>query len=339
MDSSHGEHDRHRLVAYAHSLSDPDQRRWEPLSDHLAGVGARAGEFAAVFGWAALADLAGRLHDIGKCSAEFQAYIRKERPSGGDHSGAGAHEASRAYPTPLPHGRILAAAVIAGHHAGLADGAALDARLNGKVPAYPGWAQHSGSLPPVTALNPSRAPARSCDKGFAGAFLVRMLFSCLVDAGSLETERFYVEAEGGRMERGNFRDLATLRDRLRAHMAKVAAEAEGTELNALRAAVLRHATERAALPPGLFTLTVPTGGGKTLTSLSFALDHAVRHGMGRIVYVIPFTSIIEQTAEVFRRALDTDEDILEHHASYDWEAAAKKLGAGRVRDDQGGRKI
>jgi len=337
MHPSHGEHDRHRSVAYAHSLADPDQRRWETLSGHLASVGSRAAEFAGVFGWAALAELAGRLHDIGKCSAEFQAYIRKERSRGGDHSSAGAIEALRAgYPKQI--GQLLAF-VIAGHHAGLADASDLDARLKGKIPAYPGWPQHSGPLPPVAALSPSRAPIRSRDQGFAGAFLVRMLFSCLVDADSLETERFYAEAEGGRVERGNFRYLATLRDRLRAHMVNVAAEAEHTELNALRAEVLRHVTGRAATPPGLFTLTVPTGGGKTLTSLSFALDHAVANadrGMRRVIYVSPFTAIIEQTAKVFRDALGSGDDILEHHASFDWDEAARRMFKDRPRDDEGG---
>ncbi|WP_204269739.1 DEAD/DEAH box helicase, partial [Klebsiella michiganensis] len=82
-------------------------------------------------------------------------------------------------------------------------------------------------------------------------------------------------------------------------------------LNILRADILRHVQDKAALAPGLFTLTVPTGGGKPLASLSFALEHAVRHGLKRVIYVIPYTSIIEQTAEVFREALRSPDDILE----------------------------
>src|SRR5690349_16234546 len=105
-------------------------------------------------------------------------------------------------------------------------------------------------------------------------------------------------------------------------MAEKRRSAAPTEINALRARVLDRVTAQAALAPSLFTLTVPTGGGKTLASLSFALEHAVRHRLRRVVYVIPFTSIIEQTAQVFRDALGTSDDILEHHASFDWEAAA-----------------
>lgn len=318
------------MTVYAHSTPDPSQRDWEPLSAHLTAVADRAAGFASVFGWAALAELSGRLHDIGKCSASFQAYIRKQRSSGDDHSGAGAREALANVPSPF--GQVLAA-IVAGHHAGLADGLDLDQRLRGPLPPYADWQAHSGPLPAPAALVPTRPFAPSPDRGFSGAFLTRMLFSCLVDADSLETERFHAGAE---VDRGPFRDLATLRDRLDAHMAKVAAAAEPTQLNALRAEVLAHARARADFAPGLFTLTVPTGGGKTLASLSFALDHAVRHGLRRIVYVIPFTSIIEQTAEVFRQALDTREDVLEHHASFDWDAAAARLAQGRGRDDEGG---
>ena len=318
------------MTVYAHSTLNPDRHDWELLAVHLAAVGDRASRFASVFGWGAVAGLSGRLHDIGKCSAAFQAYIRQERSSGGDHSGAGAREALAGLPAPV--GQMLAA-IVSAHHAGLADGIALDDRLRGPLPPYPGWQAHSGPLPAPAALAPTKQFALSPDRGYSGAFLTRMLFSCLVDADSLETERFYAKAE---VDRGPFRDLATLRDRLDAHMAAVAAAAKPTPLNALRAEVLAHAKAQAALAPDLFTLTVPTGGGKTLASLSFALAHAARHGLRRIVYVIPFTSIIEQTAAVFRDALGAPEDVLEHHASFDWDGAAAKLAAGRGRDDEGG---
>jgi CRISPR-associated endonuclease/helicase Cas3 len=308
-------------IIYAHSLPGEATDRWERLTDHQEAVAALAAEFAEPFGWAAAARLAGRLHDIGKLSAAFQAYIAGQRESGGDHSSAGARIALDVYKSPL--GTMLAA-IIAAHHAGLADGVDLTRRMEGAgnlVPA--GWQAQLGPLPPPSELGPPTRPFdwRVGPKGFVASFLVRMLFSCLVDADFLATERFYAEAEGKPAERGGHTSLAVLRDRLHTHMAEKRATAEPTPLNALRAAILDHAISKAELVPGLFTLTVPTGGGKTLASLSFALEHAVRHGLRRVIYVIPYTSIIEQTAEVFRQALGTQDDILEHHASFDWERA------------------
>ncbi|MGH7115744.1 MAG: CRISPR-associated endonuclease Cas3'' [Stellaceae bacterium] len=309
---------------FAHSLPDRPIEDWEPLSHHLAVVGDRAAEFAEAFGWKEAARVAGRLHDIGKCSAAFQAYIRRarqgdERTQGPDHSTAGARAAAEAYGA---LGRMLAFA-IAGHHSGLADFADLERRLKPEhaIEPYPEWQAHAGAPPPLAALRNTRSFSKSTDKGFEQAFLTRMLFSCLVDADFLETERFYAEAKGAPVERGGHLDLDTLRQSLRTYMGQLRAEADPTPLNALRAEVLDKAVERAVSSPGLFTLTVPTGGGKTLASLSFALEHAVRHGLRRVVYVIPFTSIIEQTAQVFRKALNTRDDVLEHHASFDWERA------------------
>ncbi len=323
---------------YAHSLANHPSSNWEPLAHHLAAVGERAAGFAELFGWGEAARVAGRLHDIGKCSAEFAEYLMRasegeEGLRGPDHSTAGARVAVEAYPGVL--GKMLAFA-IAGHHAGLADGADLASRLDPKkreIPPFPGWQAHAGPLPPPGALRCTGAFQRSpeTNKGFETAFLVRMLFSCLVDADFLETEAFYANAKGETIERGGHPGLEVLRDRLRAHMTAMQATAPMTAINALRAEVLEHAVGKAEQTPGLFTLTVPTGGGKTLASLSFALEHAVRHGLRRVVYVIPFTSIIEQTAEVFREALGTREDILEHHASFDWERAGAAL-----RDDAEG---
>lgn len=316
---------------FAHSLQGRATEEWDPLSDHLAAVGRQAAAFAAEFGWGELARIAGRLHDIGKCSAAFQAYIRGKRNSGGDHSSAGAQIALAAY-AGVPLLPNLLAFAIAGHHAGLDDWTNLQKRLSGKPIDAPGWEQQTEPPPDAKTLLPTqRWRPNTADKGFSNAFLIRMLFSCLVDADFLETERFYADANNEPVTRGQHRELSVLRDTLRAYMERRRA-GQPTPINRLRNDVLDHAVMKADLPPGVFTLTVPTGGGKTLTSLSFALEHAVRHGMRRVVYVIPFTSIIEQTAAVFRDALNAPEDLLEHHASFDWEHAPDML-----RDDGEGR--
>ena len=151
------------------------------------------------------------------------------------------------------------------------------------------------------------------------AFFGRMLFSCLVDADFRDTEAFYCEAEGRSVDRQwpRLPDVAgDLIARFDAHMAELTAAAKATPVNALRAEILRHVRSRASDDQGLFTLTVPTGGGKTLASLAFALDHARRHSLDRIVYAIPFTSVIDQTASIFRDVLG-DDVVLEHHASID----------------------
>lgn len=317
------------MTDYAHSLPGRPEADWEQLGDHLCAVGDRAANFASAFGWGAAARATGLLHDIGKTSAQFQHYIRAatsaagaEHARGGDHSAAGARVAVERYKL---FGRLLAFG-IAGHHAGLADGDDLDRRLDPArtvLPTHDGWERHAGTLPALGDLAVKGWRKLEAHKGYSQAFLARMLFSCLVDADFLETERFYAAAGGTAAPRGGHASVADLLDRLRAY--QEGRRADPTPLNLLRAEVLGHAVSKAALSPGLFTLTVPTGGGKTLTSLRFALEHAVRHGMRRVVYVIPYTSIIEQTAAVFRNVLGSARDVLEHHASFDWEAAGRKL--------------
>lgn len=306
---------------FAHSLDNEPVEKWEPLAHHLERVGERAAAFASPFGWARLAEVAGRLHDIGKCSPAYQAYIRSPRMSdrrGPDHSTAGAREAARLYPS---FGCLLSY-VIAGHHAGLADPEQLARRLapDYALDPYDGWLDHAGPLLDANLAKPTPSkggPSRHA--GFSQAFLTRMLFSCLVDADFLETEAFYAQSKSEPVARGRFATIDDLRDRLRAHMDAFAVSVTSSPVNQLRAKVLAHALGKASAPPGFFTLTVPTGGGKTLASLSFALEHAVLHARQRVIYVAPFTSIIEQTADVFRRALGDAGDVLEHHASFDWE--------------------
>ena len=281
-------------VVYAHSVPGRTAEHWETLQDHLADVGTRSEALGRHFGFGGLARLAGLLHDIGKCSDLFQAYIAADKASaegvrGPDHSTAGAREALRLY----PQLRTILAFVVAGHHAGLADGLDLARRLDPaerSVPPYDGWEAQPGPLPALADLRPTRPVHRHRVPGFTEAFLTRMLFSCLVDADRAGTAQFYGEPPD---EPGT--PLPVLRDRLRAHMARKRAEAAAAattprtrDLAALRGEVLDHVVARAPDRPGLFTLTVPTGGGKTLASLAFALEHAVRHDLRRVVYVIPF---------------------------------------------------
>jgi CRISPR-associated endonuclease/helicase Cas3 len=316
--------DRDKILRFAHSLPGvPDETKWEPLDEHLRAVGARAGTFAAAFGLTKWGEAAGVLHDIGKNSDAFQAYIRG-RSASPDHSTAGAIEARKSYGPQA--GRILAF-TIAGHHAGLSDGKDLTLRLEKQVEPYNHWEHYAGSPPTIADLAQSKMPAKHLDyPGFHSAFLTRMIFSCLVDADFLETERFYADAKGEIVARGNYSSMIKLRDQLHAYMTKKSLGADVTPLNRLRSEILAHAISRATFASGMFTMTVPTGGGKTLASLSFALEHAVLKAKDRVIYVAPYTSIIEQTAQVFRDALSTDEDILEHHGNFDWDAAEDGKG-------------
>ncbi|MET0180390.1 MAG: CRISPR-associated endonuclease Cas3'', partial [Novosphingobium sp.] len=322
------------VTIYAHSLPGEPERQWERLADHLTEVGEKASSFAAWFGAEQAARAAGLLHDIGKVSAAFQRRLR-DGPKV-NHSTAGAIEANKRYGGAL--GKLLAFA-IAGHHAGLADGAGaggstLQERLRADIPDYAGWEAHALGLPDTLTLS---RPIQADKDGYCLAFLGRMLFSCLVDADFLATENFYLRNKGENPQRNNLspdeleRRLRLLQARLDTHLLKFG-EPTGA-LNRLRADILGHARMKAvACTPGLFTMTVPTGGGKTLASLAFALDHAIAHGLRRVIYVIPYTSIIEQTAEVFREALG-DADVLEHHGNVDWDAAPRRNLA--EADDEG----
>jgi CRISPR-associated endonuclease/helicase Cas3 len=327
------------MAKYAHSLEDRPEADWEPLAHHLSAVGGRAAGFAAPFGASTLALAMGLLHDIGKCSDAYQAYISKGRipggPRGPDHSSAGAKQSCAIYGKGL--GGLMAFG-IAGHHSGLMDGdghgaSDLNGRLTKDLEPHDNWREHVIGLPEPAQLLASLAPPRpnAIDPNFSFSFLPRMLFSALVDADFLETEAFYARANGeGAPSRGG--TLTTdHRDTVRAFLSRH--RKADTPVNRLRSEILDHANGKAALPPGLFTLTVPTGGGKTLTSLSFAMEHALTHGLRRIIYVIPFTSIIEQTAKIFREDIALGDAVLEHHSSFDWDE--KRPAAGDDAEEEG----
>lgn len=209
-----------------------------------------------------------------------------------------------------PIGALLAACV-AGHHSGLPDMSDLAVRLDATLAVdLPDWMDMPSGIDPFGPLTGEAS-------FFSIQFAIRMLFSCLVDADELESAAFGEAAAGKHVTRLPDTITEAHRRAFDAHM-KAFDGAEGA-VNALRASILSTVREKASLPPGLFSLTVPTGGGKTLASLGFSLDHALAHGMERIIHVIPFTSIVEQTADVFGTVLGR-EAVVEHHSSFDWDA-------------------
>jgi len=297
---------------FAHSGRAEDRSDWQLLSTHLRNVGQLASERAAFFRMGASAFAAGLLHDVGKYTADFQRRIAGDAVRV-DHATRGAMMAVERYGA---LGYLLAYG-IAGHHAGLANGAegidrtALRDRLHGVglPPLLDTW-RHEIQLPDKQALSLPLKP-HSRDRGnFQLAFLARMLFSCLVEADFLDTEAFY----HGRRDIP-VPNLDALRERLDTHLSRFSSD---SEVDRVRAEILLHVRQQAEHEPGLFSLTVPTGGGKTLTSLAFALDHAIRHGLRRVIFVIPFTSIVEQNAAVFRTALGPlgEAAVLEHHSAF-----------------------
>ena len=328
-----------KLSYYAHSAQDElgnllPYEHWQTLQSHSVNVGEMAAEFARVFGAQEIACQTGKLHDLGKYSEAFN-----HRLHGGpsvDHATAGAKIAVERWGGVI--GKLMAFCV-AGHHAGLANGNGegdnrrtlkqrLALQFGADIPALDNLWQQEIKLPKNLSAPPLKADAHH--PFFSYAFFTRMLYSCLVDADYLDTEAFYSNLENKAVERGGYPDLNALqhnfnqfindfRRRIAQAPEQTEAEKRNAALNRLRSEILDHAVEQAAQPQGLFTLTVPTGGSKTFTSMAFALEHAKRHDMRRVIYVIPFTSIIEQNAAEFRKAFGElgEQAVLEHHSTFD----------------------
>ena len=327
------------VTRYAHSAEDDlgnllPYEHWQTLQSHSVNVGEMAAEFARVFGAQEIACQTEQLHDLGKYSEPFD-----RRLHGGpsvDHATAGAKIAVERWGNVI--GKLMAFC-IAGHHAGLANGNGegdnrrtlkqrLALQFGADIPALDNFWQQEIKLPQNLSAPPLKADAHH--PFFSYAFFTRMLYSCLVDADYLDTEAFYLNLENKASERDGYPDLNALQHNfnqfINAFRRRIAQAPEQTEaekrnaaLNRLRSEILDHAVEQAAQPQGLFTLTVPTGGGKTFTSMAFALEHAKRHSMRRVIYVIPFTSIIEQNAAEFRKAFGElgEQAVLEHHSTFD----------------------
>ncbi len=319
---------------FAHSLGDRPESEWQPLNKHLEEVAQKAAEFGSDFGAAEWGYIAGLWHDLGKYSKEFQDYLKRSSeasaeslPGKVDHSSAGAQHLAKSIPI---IGHILSYA-IAGHHTGLLDGRATDACQERRLDkSLPRWNHGLQELPPpkMPELPGFLRIALAERDSFRVAFFARMLFSCLVDADFLDTERFI--NPGQYRLRNTFSTLTELAPKFFQSLYRLESSQADSSINILRRAVRLDCETAAALPPGFFSLTVPTGGGKTLSSLAFALKH-FRVGapcLKRIIYVVPFTTIIEQNADVFREHLG-NAAVLEHHSNLEpeKESTAARLAA------------
>lgn len=284
---------------YAHIR---DDGKGQTVEEHLQGTAEHCAAFASRFGEDQRGYMLGLAHDIGKCSGAFQ-----KRLLGGpkvDHATAGALECVKA-------GEDLMACCIAGHHGGLPDYGNPRTDYAG-APSCVGRLKKglAGGIPPYVwdrAL-PKAGKLPAYADPFTVSLWTRMLYSCLVDADYLDTEAFMT---ANSVNRVSYDPLPVLLERLNTHIQKWFPPK--TELNRSRCEILEQCLAAGSKPRGVYSLTVPTGGGKTVASLAFALKHAVENGLDRVIYVIPYTSIIEQNAEVFRDILGSN-NVVEHHS-------------------------
>lgn len=298
---------------YAHSTESADKADWQPLEEHLNNVADLSATFADVFGAREWGRCAGFFHDSGKATAAFQHRLEGS-PQRVDHSTFGAKMANK-YSGRLG---ILLAYIIAGHHGGLANGGEQKGQLHHRL-KHKSIPEDAHLLPGFQCDHELKLPF-SLTRGKAGffslSFFTRMIFSCLVDADFLDTEKFC--SPGKTSERQYYsrrNDLPGLWNSFHNHMKKIIHNAKQTPVNILRKEIYQQCVEKADMPRQVFSLTVPTGGGKTLSSMAFALRHANYHGMRRIIYAIPFTSIIEQNAGVFKKIFGSGK-VLEHHSNF-----------------------
>ncbi len=311
-----------------------DDGTWssQSLADHLNGTARLAGEFAAAFGNRDWGECLGWWHDLGKFHPVWQQYIRRQTGFDEDavnetvkgkinHSTAGAVQAMLRQHN-SPPARILAY-ILAGHHAGLPDwdpdeaGGDLCNRIyrNGQIDR-----QELDEIVKIQVADqflqsplPKTFPmgldtpqtVMSANENFH--LWIRMLFSCLVDADYLDTEYFLNPKKAD--HRGAYLTLGELKERFDSFIATKEKSAKDTPLNRQRKSIREQCINKAAFSSGFFSLTVPTGGGKTLSSMAFALEHAHICAKKRIIYVIPYTSIIEQTAKVFKYGTDIEAEI------------------------------
>lgn len=320
---------------YAHTGSDlDDASTWQTLSEHANEVARRAEAFAEKFGMGLWGRALGLLHDAGKASAGFRKRLEGGKPV--DHSTAGAKIAVDRYGA---GGWFMAYALI-GHHGGAPNGKVwsecsrsqsaflrtpLKNRLESEIESYDAFFElmETGEidLPDIVQLGAPMRPGRTFEstarKAFSVFVLEHFLYSSLVDSDYLDTERFMTPETSEAREARELANMEELLAKLESHMADLMEKAGDTPVNRARRSVYEDCLATAVQPSGLYTMTVPTGGGKTLSSMAFGLRHAVEQGMERVIVAIPYTSIVEQTAATLK-AIFGAENVLEHHSNYDF---------------------
>lgn len=295
-----------------------DRERIQSIKEHSYGTADKAGNFASSFRKADWGYFCGMIHDIGKYSLPFQEKIKNNSNKKVDHSTAGAKvcfEKGGMY--------SFMGYCIAGHHSGLPDygnssdtgnAPTLEGRKKKQIEDYSAY-KNEIQIPEIKTIpfDPRKTP----DPDFSLSVFIRMIYSCLVDADFLDTENFM---KNGGTQREAGENPEALLKKLKDHVAGWLLNKDIDTVNGRRTEILRNCFEYGQMERGIFQLTVPTGGGKTIASLAFALQHAVKNHMDRVIYVIPYTSIIEQNAEVFREILG-DQNVLENHYNVDYESS------------------
>ena len=321
-------------IAHVKRSSDGTWDEPHSLEAHLVGTAELSASFAKVFNSEKWGKILGIFHDTGKSTEKWQQYLIRKSGYGEDDAHLEGKARTVDHSTPSAKlaeeifgkcaGRLMAYC-IAGHHAGLPDWFAegqhgqssLSYRLANTVTK--GIADQLKTV--AASEKPGNPPWIFENNSLDLSLWIRMLFSCLVDADFLNTEAYMDEDKSEK--RSGYLSMQEILSNFNDYMKDLTVKAHKTSVNELRQIILSDCRKAAINDPGIFSLTVPTGGGKTLSSLAFALEHSVKNKMDRVIYVIPYTSIIEQNADVFRKALGGDQ-IIEHHSNFDEEDSTSK---------------